>query len=134
MFIVPATILSSVSSITFAYCDQQVAELMVKRCVPKAVLVVSLVLRFLSSRIGTLVLCGCICFHKKWPFVHSFSELSSDKRESILRNWSKETFLLPLRIAFLLLKVITLFIFFSWVMMHVLKFFTFRRFLRKNMS
>ncbi|KAL7151617.1 hypothetical protein ABFS83_04G043700 [Erythranthe nasuta] len=92
----------------------EVAELIVKRGVPKAVFIVSLVLKFLSSRLGTLVLCGYICLDKNWPFVRTFSELSLKKRESVLQNWSRQTLLLPLRIAFLLLKIITLFIFFSW--------------------
>ncbi|KAL7113136.1 hypothetical protein ACP275_04G044800 [Erythranthe tilingii] len=92
----------------------EVAELIVKRGVPKAVFIVSLVLKFLSSRLGTLVLCGYICFDKNWPFVRTFSELPLKKRESVLQNWSRQTLLLPLRIAFLLLKIITLFIFFSW--------------------
>ncbi|KAL8055239.1 hypothetical protein ABFX02_04G044100 [Erythranthe guttata] len=92
----------------------EVAELIVKRGVPKAVFIVSLVLKFLSTRLGTLVLCGYICFDKNWPFVRTFSELPLKKRESVLQNWSRQTLLLPLRIAFLLLKIITLFIFFSW--------------------
>ncbi|KAL0419737.1 UNVERIFIED_CONTAM: Long-chain-alcohol oxidase FAO2 [Sesamum radiatum] len=81
---------------------------------PAAVFIVSLVLKFLSSRLGTLLLSGWICVDWKWPFVHSFSELSLKKREAILQKWSRETFLLPLRIAFLLLKIMCLFVFFSW--------------------
>ncbi|KAK6164274.1 hypothetical protein DH2020_001138 [Rehmannia glutinosa] len=91
----------------------EVAELLVKRGIPKAVFIVSLVLKLLSSRLGTLLLCGFICLDLKWPFVHSFSELSLKKREAILQKWSRETFLLPLRISFLSLKVICLFVFFS---------------------
>ncbi|KAH6766647.1 Long-chain fatty alcohol dehydrogenase family protein [Perilla frutescens var. hirtella] len=95
-------------------CPDEVAELIVKRGLPKGVLIVSLVLKFLSSRVGTLLLCGWICLDWNWPFVHSFSELSLKKREAILRKWSRETLLLPLRIAFVLLKIIALFVYFSW--------------------
>ncbi|XP_057798154.1 long-chain-alcohol oxidase FAO2-like [Salvia miltiorrhiza] len=93
--------------------SDEVAELMVKRAMPKGLLIVSLVLKFLSSRVGTLLLCGWICLDWKWPFVHSFSELSLKKREAILQKWSRATLLLPLRIAVMSLKIITLFVFFS---------------------
>lgn len=86
-----------------------------KRGMTKAVFIVGLVLKFLSSRLGTFVLCGRICIDRKWPFVHNFSELSLDKREIVLQRWSKETFLIPLKISFLLLKIVCLFVFFSWV-------------------
>ncbi|XP_020550454.1 long-chain-alcohol oxidase FAO2 isoform X1 [Sesamum indicum] len=92
----------------------EVAELLVKRGIPAAVFIVSLVLKFLSSRLGTLLLCGWICLDWKWPFVHSFCELTLKKREAILQKWSRETLFLPLRIAFLLLKIMCLFVFFSW--------------------
>lgn len=88
---------------------------MVKRGLPKGLLIVSLVLKCLSSRVGTFLLCGWVCLDWKFPFVHSFSELSLKKREAILQRWSAETLLLPLRISFVLLKIITLFVFFSLV-------------------
>ncbi|XP_073151627.1 long-chain-alcohol oxidase FAO2-like [Henckelia pumila] len=91
----------------------EIAELLVKRGIPKAVFIVGLVLKFLSSRLGTFLLCGRICIDWKWPFVHNFSELSLEKREIVLQRWSKETFLIPLKISFLLLKIVCLFVFFS---------------------
>ncbi|KAG8389185.1 hypothetical protein BUALT_Bualt02G0202700 [Buddleja alternifolia] len=93
----------------------EVAELLVKRGSPKAVFIVSLVLKLLSSRLGTLLLCGFTCLDWKWPFVHKFAELSLKKRESILQRWCRETFLLPLRIVFVQLKVICFFVFFSLI-------------------
>lgn len=101
---------------------------MVKRGIPKAVLVVSLVLKLLSSRIGTLLLCGASSLDWKWPFLHKFSELSIKKREAILQKWSKGTLLLPLRTVFFMLKVTSFYTFFSLVIIiisffHFLKFF-----------
>ncbi|KAG8370824.1 hypothetical protein BUALT_Bualt13G0023600 [Buddleja alternifolia] len=92
---------------------QETAELLVKRGIPKAVLVVSLVLKFLSTRLGTLLLCGRACLDWKWPFVHKFSELSIEKREAILQKWSRGTLLLPLRTVFFMLKVTCFYTFFS---------------------
>ncbi|KAI3449802.1 hypothetical protein Pfo_006467 [Paulownia fortunei] len=91
----------------------ETAELMVKRGIPKAVLVVSLVLKFLSTRLGTLLLCGHACLDWKWPFIHKFSELSIKKREAILQKWSRGTLVLPLRTVFFMLKVTCFYTFFS---------------------
>ncbi|KAG2719255.1 hypothetical protein I3760_03G259100 [Carya illinoinensis] len=92
---------------------EQVAELMVKRCLPQAVFLVSLVLRMLSFRLGTLLLCGFLCFDSKWPFILRFSEISVEKREEILKKWSRERGLVPLRQVFLVIKVFCFFNFLS---------------------
>ncbi|XP_041006050.1 long-chain-alcohol oxidase FAO2 [Juglans microcarpa x Juglans regia] len=91
----------------------EVAELMAKRCIPQAVFLVSLVLKMLSFRLGTLLLCGYLCFDSKWPFILRFSEISVEKREEILKKWSKERRLVPLRQVFLVVKVFCFFNFFS---------------------
>ncbi|CAA3020479.1 Long-chain-alcohol oxidase FAO2 [Olea europaea subsp. europaea] len=93
--------------------SDEVAERLAKWVKPKAQFIVSLVLKLLSTRLGTLLLCGLVCLDWKWPFVHKFTELSLKNREIILQKWSRVTFLIPLRIAFLLLKVSCLYIFFS---------------------
>ncbi|XP_016502308.1 long-chain-alcohol oxidase FAO2 [Nicotiana tabacum] len=92
----------------------EVAELLVKRSNPEAMLIIRIVVFLLSTRLGSLVLCGRVCLDKRWPFVHNFSELSLKQREPLLQRWSRESFLLPLRITFLLIKTVCLFIFFSW--------------------
>nr|XP_018624552.1 long-chain-alcohol oxidase FAO2 isoform X2 [Nicotiana tomentosiformis] len=92
----------------------EVAELLVKRSNPEAMLIIRIVVFLLSTRLGSLVLCGRVCLDKRWPFVHNFSELSLKQRESLLQRWSRESFLLPLRITFLLIKTMCFFIFFSW--------------------
>ncbi|KAK4848792.1 hypothetical protein QYF36_017392 [Acer negundo] len=91
----------------------EVAELLVKRGLPKALYLVSLVLTILSYRFGTLLLCGYLCFDWKWPFIHNFSQLSLEKREQILKRWSRERFLIPLRVVFVLIKLFCLYTFFS---------------------
>lgn len=92
----------------------EVAELLVKRSKPEALFIIRIVVFLLSTRLGTLLLCGRVCLDKRWPFVHNFSELSLKDREALLQRWSRETFLIPLRITFLLIKIICFFIFFSW--------------------
>lgn len=92
----------------------EVAEILVKRGLPEGLSIVKLVLKLLSSRLGTLLVCGLISLNWKWPFVHKFSELPVKKRETILQKWSAETFLFPLRIVFLLIKIMCCFVFFSW--------------------
>lgn len=93
--------------------ELQAAELLHKRILPEAQFVVSSFLRILSFRLGTLLLCGSIAFDRKWPFLHKFSELSLDKREQILQKWSREKRLVPLRIAFVIIKVVFFYNFFS---------------------
>jgi long-chain-alcohol oxidase len=97
--------------------NKQVAELMVKRSVPQAAFLVSLVLKILSFRMGTLLLCGYLCFDTKWPFILNFSSISLEKREEILKKWSREKLLLPLRMVFAVTKIFCFFNFFSRVIM-----------------
>lgn len=98
----------------FGSC-KQVAGFLVKRAQPKAVFVVKLILTLLSFRLGTLLLCGYHCLDWKWPFIHKFSEIPVERREIILKKWSRGKFLLPPRVAFVMIKVFCLYIFFSRV-------------------
>lgn len=90
----------------------EVAELIAKRSLPEAVFLVSLVLKVLSFRLGSLLLCGLVCVEWKWPFIHKFSEISVQKREEVMRKWSKGSYFVPLRMFFLMIKVFCLFVFF----------------------
>ncbi|KAL9436127.1 hypothetical protein AB3S75_022232 [Citrus x aurantiifolia] len=91
----------------------EVAELMVTRGQPQAVFLARLILTLLSFRLGTLLLCGYLCFDWNWPFIHNFSEISLEKREKILKKWSRERYLLPLRVVFVMIKMFCLFYFFA---------------------
>uniref|UniRef100_A0A5B6ZIV9 Long-chain-alcohol oxidase n=1 Tax=Davidia involucrata TaxID=16924 RepID=A0A5B6ZIV9_DAVIN len=93
----------------------EVAEIIVKRAFFEAVILVRVILRVLSTRLGTLLLCGSLCFGDKWPFINKFSQISLEKREKILQNWLKHWLLIPIRLAIVFLKVLCLFVFFSQV-------------------
>ncbi|XP_065876496.1 long-chain-alcohol oxidase FAO2-like [Euphorbia lathyris] len=91
----------------------EVAQRMVERGLPEVLLLVKLILKILSFRFGTLLLCGFQCLDWNWPFVHKFSEISLEKRETILQKWSRNRFFVPLRVMFAVVKIFTLFVFFS---------------------
>ncbi|KAL8140397.1 hypothetical protein V2J09_006418 [Rumex salicifolius] len=93
--------------------SDQAASIVAGKGLPEAAFLVKIVLKLLSTRLGTLLLCGFVCLDRSWPFVHNFSEISLDKREQILQRWSKESRWTPLRITFALLKVACFFALFS---------------------
>ncbi|CAB4321775.1 unnamed protein product [Prunus armeniaca] len=66
-------------------------------------------------QIRTLLLCGHRCLSWKWPFIHSFSEMSLEKREEVLKKWSKEKLVRTLRLMFLVVKIFCFYTFFSWL-------------------
>ncbi|KAL8140396.1 hypothetical protein V2J09_006417 [Rumex salicifolius] len=93
--------------------SDQATSIVAEKGLPEAAFLVKIVLKLLSTRLGTLLLCGFVCLDRSWPFVHNFSEISLDKREQILQRWSKESRWTPLRITFALLKVACFFALFS---------------------
>ncbi|XP_052170930.1 long-chain-alcohol oxidase FAO2 [Diospyros lotus] len=92
---------------------EQVAELLERRALPEAVGLARLVLTILSSRVGSLLLCGRLCLAGRWPYIHKFSQVPLQKRESILQGWSRQTYLFPLRLLFVLIKILCFYTFFS---------------------
>lgn len=97
---------------------EQVAELLTKRAQRQVVAMVSLVLKMLSFRLGTLVLCWGSCLASTWPFILNFSEMPVESRERVLMNWSRQKFLVPLRVVFVMIKLYCLFIFYTRVRLH----------------
>ncbi|XP_027367488.1 long-chain-alcohol oxidase FAO1 [Abrus precatorius] len=91
----------------------QIAEILMKRALKEAVILVRVILWMLSTRLGTLLLCGSLCMSNKWPFINSFSNISLDNREKVLQKWLKHRFLTPIRLAFIYVKVLCNFVFFS---------------------
>ncbi|XP_004493801.1 long-chain-alcohol oxidase FAO2 [Cicer arietinum] len=106
----------SASGSHFPFPDEAAESLMLfKKSIPKAMPLVRWILLILSFRLGTLLLCGTLCLHWKWPFVLKFTEISLEKREKILNNWSREKFWIPLRVVFVLIKLVFFFTLFSRV-------------------
>ncbi|KAK4258397.1 hypothetical protein QN277_007852 [Acacia crassicarpa] len=93
----------------------QVAEMLVKRAIIEALILVRVILWMLATRLGTLLLCGSLCFTDAWPFINNFSNISLEKREKIVQKWLKHRFLTPIRLAFLYIKVLCVWVFFSQV-------------------
>ncbi|KAJ8899504.1 hypothetical protein K2173_018478 [Erythroxylum novogranatense] len=92
----------------------ELAELLVERGLPEAVSLVRLVLKILSFRLGTLLLCGFFCLDWRWPFVHKFSEISLKRREEILNKWSMQRHFTLLRVVFAVIKTFCFYTYFSW--------------------
>ncbi|XP_015866541.3 long-chain-alcohol oxidase FAO1 [Ziziphus jujuba] len=93
----------------------EVAQLVAKRGLKEALILVRVVLWILSTRLGTLLLCGSLCFGEKWPFINNFSSMSLEKREKVIQKWFKHKFLTPIRLAFVYIQLLCLYVFFSKV-------------------
>lgn len=91
----------------------EVAEKLMKRNLPQSVYLARMVLKLLSTRIGTLLLCGSLCFDGNFPFVRTFSHMSLENREKVLQRWSKAKYIRYFRAVFVLFKIMCLFTFFS---------------------
>lgn len=101
--------------ISFLLFFMKVAEIIRKRGFWEAKILVRLLLKTLSTRVGTLLICGSLCFGKEWPYLNTFSGISLEKRERVLQKWMKHWLLTPIRLAFVFLKFICLFAFFTQV-------------------
>ncbi|KAK9287997.1 hypothetical protein L1049_016442 [Liquidambar formosana] len=93
----------------------EVAEALARKAFLEAVIVVRIVLWALSTRLGTLMLCGFFCLGEEWPFINNFSSISLEKREKIMQKWLRITFPVSLRLVFVYIKSLCLYCFFSQV-------------------
>ncbi|KAG5099261.1 hypothetical protein JHK82_044313 [Glycine max] len=71
-----------------------------------------LTLWLLSTWFGTFILCGTLSLSTKFPFFHSYPELSLLKRQKVMQSWSL-SYLRPLRMFFRTIKLLTLLVFFT---------------------
>lgn len=97
-------------------CELQVAELIMRRGFFEAVILVRGLLKILSTRLGTLLLCGFLCLGNKWPYINKFSNIPLEKRVSVIQKWYKNRFLTPVRLAFVFVKFLCLYVFFTQVL------------------
>ncbi|GAV61492.1 GMC_oxred_N domain-containing protein/GMC_oxred_C domain-containing protein [Cephalotus follicularis] len=94
----------------------EAAELLFRTgVIREAVILVRIVLLVLTTRLGTLLLCGSLSYAEKWPFINSFSQMPLEKREKIIQYWFKNWLFTPIRVAFLSIKSMCLYAFFSKV-------------------
>ncbi|KAM3397391.1 long-chain-alcohol oxidase FAO4A [Capsicum galapagoense] len=73
-----------------------------------------LALWLLSTRIGTLILCGKASISNQFPYLQKFSKISPNKREKIVKSWATSCFKL-IRILFCAAKILVLLVFFTQV-------------------
>nr|GMC54858.1 long-chain-alcohol oxidase FAO4A-like [Ipomoea batatas] len=73
-----------------------------------------LMLWFLSTRIGTLLLCGKGSLSTQFPFLLRFPEISQNKRERIVQSWATSS-LQFIRNFFTAMKALVLIVFFTAV-------------------
>lgn len=103
------------SSASQSPIPDEVAEILAKRAFREVVILVSILLWALSTRLGTLILSGSLCLGEKWPYINKFSRMPLDKREKFLQKWSKHWILSPIRAAFTIIRLLCVYCFFSRV-------------------
>jgi hypothetical protein len=98
---------------------KKVAELMVTRCIREAALLGWVVLWMLSTRVGTLLLCGGLSLISgaagELPSLRRFADMPLERREAALQRWNRTRWLFPLRIVFTLVKILSHYVFYAMV-------------------
>ncbi|KAL2649247.1 hypothetical protein R1flu_017375 [Riccia fluitans] len=93
---------------------EQVAGMFTQRLKSRPLFLLGAGLWLLSSYLGTLIMCGFLCFSWRFPFIHPFHDMTLERREKALRSWSHSP-IPSLRQTFKLLKAYCLFSFYSKV-------------------
>ncbi|XP_019155816.1 PREDICTED: long-chain-alcohol oxidase FAO4A-like [Ipomoea nil] len=102
------------TSASIAGTPQRVAWMISERLQHPKVILLRLALWLLSTRIGTLMLCGKASLSSQFPYLQSFPEISPHKRAEIVRSWSC-CYIKILKTFYLGMKVMVLLSFFSQV-------------------
>jgi hypothetical protein len=92
----------------------------------EAVILVRVILCLLSTRLGTLLLCGRLSLCRKSPFIYQFKDMPLERREEVMKRWSKANLFFIKRVGFLVVKILTSFIFYSYVSSFIYIFFFFK--------
>ncbi|VAH04261.1 hypothetical protein VPH35_001971 [Triticum aestivum] len=93
----------------------EVAELMVTRCIREAALLAWVVLWVLSTRVGTLLLCGRLSLCGAAGELRRFADMPAERQEAALQRWNRTRWLFPLRIVFALVKILSHYVFYTMV-------------------
>jgi long-chain-alcohol oxidase len=79
------------------------------------VVLVHVTLWLLCTRLGTLALCGRSCVSGEFPYVRRFADMPVERREEALKGWTRARWLIPVKIAFAIIKTICLNVFYTTV-------------------
>jgi long-chain-alcohol oxidase len=88
---------------------------MATRCVWEATLLMRVVLWILSTKVGTLALCGWLCISGRFPYVSKFADMPVERREEVLKRWNKARWLFPLKVTFVIIKILSHYSFYTMV-------------------
>ncbi|CAN0880203.1 Long-chain-alcohol oxidase FAO4A [Linum grandiflorum] len=102
------------TSASMAGTPERIGRLIGGRLKHPKIWLVRLALWLLSTRIGTLILCGRLSISSSFPFLLSFPEIPLQKRERIVLSWSQSLFF-HLRMLFKAFKLLIPLVFFSQV-------------------
>ncbi|KAL2348759.1 hypothetical protein Fmac_002759 [Flemingia macrophylla] len=102
------------TSASMAGTPQRIRDMIDERLKHPMTWLMKFALWLLSTWFGTLILCGMACLSTKFPFIHTYPQLSTLKRQEILRSWSL-SYIPHFRMLFRTIKLLTLLIFFTQV-------------------
>ncbi|VAH04257.1 unnamed protein product [Triticum turgidum subsp. durum] len=88
---------------------------MVTRCIREAALLAWVVLWVLSTRVGTLLLCGRLSLCGAAGELRRFADMPAERQEAALQRWNRTRWLFPLRIVFALVKILSHYVFYTMV-------------------
>nr|XP_007156339.1 hypothetical protein PHAVU_003G278200g [Phaseolus vulgaris]ESW28333.1 hypothetical protein PHAVU_003G278200g [Phaseolus vulgaris] len=102
------------TSASMAGTPQHLGKLISEKVKHPSTWLLLLTLWLLSTWFGTLILCGMASVSSRFPFFHSYPEMSLLKRQRVMQSWSL-SYLRPLRMFFRTIKLLTLLTFFTQV-------------------
>ncbi|KAJ4774270.1 Long-chain-alcohol oxidase [Rhynchospora pubera] len=91
----------------------EVADVLVKNRITEAVILVRVILWLLSTRLGTLLLCGTLSICGHAPYIFKFKDMPLERREKVMQRWNKTRLFFPLRVVFMVVKILSHFVFYS---------------------